>query len=119
MLGFENFYDCVVGELENEIAGLPIDTTGKLQSKWTKTATRRFGGWSDEGKMHRNGIMKDLKERWGDQDAVAATAKGDFKNLFEDKWIGMYGFGRSGVNSGNQVPELAAEHDTAKSIEDL
>ena len=53
-------------------------------------------------------------------DTTLATAKGDFKNLFQDKCIQMYGFGRRGATNGvNQVPAVAAEHDMAMSIEEL
>jgi hypothetical protein len=118
--GFENLYDCVVGEVENESAGLADDTSEKKRSKWTKTATRRFGGWSDQGKVHWNGIMKDLKERWGEQDTTLQMAKGDFKRLFEDRWVRLYGFGRGGATDGdNRFPEEAAEHDMVMSIEEL
>jgi hypothetical protein len=91
-----------------------------MRSKWTKTATRRFGGWSNAGKMRWNGITKDLKERWIKQDATLQTAKGDFKSLFKDKWVHMYGFGRGGAtNRANQVPAVATEHDMVMSIEEL
>ena len=53
-------------------------------------------------------------------DATLATAKGDFKNLFQDKCIQMYGLGWRGATTGvNQVPAVAAEHDVVMSIEEL
>ena len=120
--GVENCYRSVITELDNyklhEETG-PVD-----KHKWTKNATRRFGGWSDSGKTRWNTLMVETRERWN-RKQMAGTELDDYPKArfvkeFEARWFMTHGLSnRAGQGDLQEVETLSAVHDMVLNIEEL
>ena len=92
----ENFYDSVVHEVD-QILKQEEDATHKierrLQGKYTKQGTKKYSGWTPEGKLRWNELVKECGNQWIslERDHHLRTqyekAKHDFIDMFERDWI--------------------------------
>jgi hypothetical protein len=120
--GVENCYMAVTTEMENY--DLLEDNWTVVKPKWTRNATRRFGGWSDHGKTKWNTLMIETRERWNRKHPaemdIDEWPKARFVKEFEDRWFRTHGLSRQG-GSGNihAEPTLSAVHDMVLNIEEL
>lgn len=116
---FENFYQSVLSELENEKRALDkLEQMNVVAPKWTQLGHRKFGGWSDSGKLRWNEIMVDMKERWERLVPTGETCyKTEFIAAFEERWMATFGYGGRVVFSEEDVDGIVAENDMAVVIE--
>jgi hypothetical protein len=95
-----------------------------IKAKWTRNATKRFGGWSDSGKTRWNALMVESRERWYREKpegmGMDDYPKARFVKDFEDRWFLKHGLKKRGENGAlNGVNKMAAVHEMVLSIEEL
>lgn len=110
---FENEYDQVLKELDEDedIQDSGLATHNPENGKWTTSNTKKFEGWSDEGKQAWNNIMVLIKERWVDIPREHSRHKNEFIELFEQRWVQAFGFGKR-VSDGDSDGEEALEAES-------
>lgn len=111
---FENEYDQVVKELneeEDESQDSGAVSHHPENGKWTTSNTRKFEGWNEDGRNAWNDIMFDLKHRWVDIPNEHLKHKTEFIQLFEQRWVQAFGFGKKVCGEDLEEERVEAESD--------
>ena len=116
---FENFYESVKHEVTTETeqnqaneqnqATHEAQIERKNHGKFTKQGTRKFSGWSQEGKGRWNAVVRDSTSwRNGPQPAGADCPKQEFKRLFQEQWFStVYKKGKAKGGGGVEKGDMA------------
>lgn len=112
----ENYYDGVKAQvyrlrLDDNDSPSPHEKY-KEKSRWGANATKKFGGWTDEGKHRWNYIRKTIRLTWTEVQLVEGNGKHSFIQEFENHWLEKFSRVRlGGINQYDDEDELVADDD--------
>lgn len=112
----ENYYDGVKSQVERMMVTdcdnpSPVEKLSE-KSRWGANATKKFGGWTEEGKLRWNYIRGTLRHTWDCVVRENENGKDKFTKEFEKIWNEKYSRSRlGGSGQMDNEDDLVADDD--------